>query len=64
MHLCYFSRLMKDLTIIVPVFNEVDTFERIVLDLSMMSSYFFSANPGPVNDTRKIAHWISDNHLL
>ncbi len=55
---------MKDLTIIVPFFNEEDTFERIVLELTIMSSYFFSANLGPVNDTRKIALWISDNHLL
>ncbi|MDG1277791.1 MAG: lipid-A-disaccharide synthase N-terminal domain-containing protein [Algoriphagus sp.] len=33
------------------------------MGVGLMASYFFSANPAVVNDTRRVAAWISENHI-
>ncbi len=32
------------------------------MGLTLMATYFFSANPGVVNDTRRVSDWISSHH--
>lgn len=32
------------------------------MGVGLMASYFFSANPAVVNDTRRVAEWVSANH--